>query len=118
MLSSQWNAGEYLTPDIAGAEEPERGVALCSGVRDAKRRDLSGRAGERLGWPFLRNAGIRAGREQTPERTVETVTRNCRVDRVRDLEAVAAVRRILAGLRSQIVLYVLPQILPDDAPGR
>jgi hypothetical protein len=110
------NAGEYLAADAARAEETERAIAVRSPVCDTQRSDSPGRANEGLRRPFLRNASVIPGLEKAPEWTGRSGTRYCCVDGARDLEAIAAVRRLSAWLGPEVIVDVLLEILPDDAP--
>lgn len=111
-----WNAGEHLASDTAGAEESEGRVALRSPVRDPQRCHFTAGAAERLCRPFLRNANVYPGLEQTPERTGRSRIRDRGIDDVRDLEAIATVRWLPAGLRSEIILHLACHVAPHDAP--
>ena len=110
------DAGDYLAADAAGAKETKRSIALRPPIRDTKRSNRSAGTGERLRGLFLWNASVNTRFELTPEWTGGSGTRYYGVDSACDLKAIAAIGRLVARFRPEIVLQVPAQILPDDAP--
>src|SRR5262249_13995766 len=98
------DAGEHLAADTARAEETKRAVAVRSPVCDTQRSDSPGRGNEGLRRPFLRNTSVITGLAKTPEWTGRSGTRYGCVDGARDLEAIAAVRRLSAWLGPEVIV--------------